>query len=96
MNIACTPRYISCRAAHDALFVPACRSARPERVTELVDGLRVFTCYYEGQVEYAVHASESRLVDGQEQVLYRWRNLNDDGEIAALVRHVNRRGYLVF
>ena len=54
MNIACTPQYISCRAAHDALFVPACRSARPERVTELVDGLRVFTCYYEGEVEYAV------------------------------------------
>lgn len=96
MNIACTPRYISYRAAHDALFVPACRSARPERLTELGDGLRVFTEYYEGQVEYAVHASESRLADSQGQVLCRWRNLNDDGEFAALVRHVNGRRYLVF
>lgn len=96
MNIACTPRYTAYRREHDALFVPACRSPRPERVTELGDGLRVRTRFYEGQVTCAVHASENVLTDAEGRVLYSWRNLNDDGEFAALVRHAGGRRYLVF
>lgn len=96
MNIACTRRYAERRSAHAPLFVPACRSGRPERLTELGDGLRVRTRYYEGVVEHAVHASESELLDGGGQVLYRWRNLDDDGEFAALIRHANGRRYLIF
>lgn len=65
-------------------------------MTELGDGLCVRTQFYEGQVTCAVHASENVLTDAEGRVLYSWRNLNDDGEFAALVRHASGRRYLVF
>ncbi len=96
MNIAYTPRYAAYRAAHAAIFTPAHRSGRSEQVTPLGDGLRLRTWYCGGEAACRVHASESELLDGCGQVLYRWQKLNGDGEFAALIRHANTRRYLIF
>ena len=96
MNIAYTERYAAYRAEEESVFShPSGR--REEWLVPLEDGYAVRTRYFwEEKAGYCLHASESVLLDGEGRTVYTWRNLNDDAEFAALVRHRDGRRYLVF
>ena len=96
MNIAYTERYAAYRAGAERVF--ACPDSRQEeRRTPLAEGFSVRTRYFREQMpDCCLHASESTLLDGTGNEVYTWRNLNDDAEFAALIRHRNGRRYLVF
>lgn len=89
MNIAYTDRYAAYRRAYDSAFLPANR-CQGERTAELGDGFMLRTQSYEGE------ASEHELLDREGRVVYSWRNLDDDGEFATLIRHRNGKCYLLF
>lgn len=96
MNIAYTERYAAYRAEEESVFShPSGR--REEWLVPLEDGYAVRARYFwEEKAGYCLHASESVLLDGEGRTVYTWRNLNDDAEFAALVRHRDGRRYLVF
>ncbi len=99
MNAFDFMHYLDQRRRFSAVFAPEYWSDRPERLTQLGDGLLVRTRYYNGMPPscgYRLHASESTLWDGSGKALYTWQNLNDSGDFCQLVRHRNGSRYLVF
>ncbi|MDE7430519.1 MAG: hypothetical protein K2N34_01150 [Lachnospiraceae bacterium] len=53
--------------------------------------------FYEKETaDLCICVSEHDLLDRKGQVIYTWRNMNDDAEFYNLVRHANGRNYLVF
>ena len=67
MNAFDTQHYQEQRRRFSAVFAPDYLSDRPERITQLEDGLTVRTRYYNGtppSCRYQIHDSENTLWDG--------------------------------
>ena len=95
MNVAYTEHYAAYRSSYDPVFLPANRCPG-EETADLGDGFTLRTRSYEKKMKFAVGASEHELLNREGRVVYSWRNLDDDGEFAALVHHRNGRRYLLF
>lgn len=99
MNAFGRKHYEDQRRRQSGIFAPDYLSTRPEKLTELGDGLAVRSRYYSGTVpeyRYHIHASENTLLDSEGKNLYTWQNLNDSGDFCRLIRHRNGNRYLVF
>ena len=94
-NIAYTPEYQARRQAWDFVFAPEHLQSTGE--FSLDDGYTCLRRSYQGKSGiYNITESETVLNDAAGAEVYRWRDMDNGGEFAALIHHSNGRAYLLF
>ena len=97
LRTACNNESVMLRYLCLSLFTPEHRAPELDRRTELSEGCSVRFQSFCGKIgSFDLHMSENTLLDNDGKALFRWRNVDDDGEFAALIRHADGNRYLVF
>lgn len=96
MNIAYTEEYEQRRKNSDDYFMPQYLRNCSEKIVQFTDKYSVKSRFYSGEKDgYPCIMSENELLDGNEDVIYTWRNLDGNG-VVSLFKHSNDRHYLIF
>ncbi|MDR2007043.1 MAG: hypothetical protein LBP78_07370 [Acidaminococcales bacterium] len=94
-NIAYTAEYRQQREQRGAIFSGGYHKST-ETLT-LAYGYSAARRHYYGKIGGCnITASETVLMDSSDAEIYRWRNLDDGGDFAEMIRHSDGRLYLIF
>ena len=80
-----------------SLFTPENRNTELDHTKEVPDGFSVRFRGFSGEIgNLHLQMSEGALFDPEGRGCFFWRNTDDDGEFATLIRHANGKRYLIF
>ena len=97
LRAACDNESAMLRYLRLSLFTLEHRHPESDHTEELADGFSVRFQGFSGEVgDLHLQMSEGVMVDPEGQGCFFWRNTDDDGEFASLIRHANGKRYLIF
>ncbi|MBK5145659.1 hypothetical protein I2494_18455 [Budviciaceae bacterium BWR-B9] len=90
-NIACTEKYQTQRKEQETIFTAA--NFQDSEVIQLSPEYRIEKNTY---AQHNTSATENTLLNSKNDIIYRYRNLDDSGDFCKLITHSNGNLYLVF
>jgi hypothetical protein len=93
-NVAYTKEYQEYQKNNEQIFCAEYFEGK-EKI-ELSEKYDIEKSYYVGEFDYVISGTENCLMDKEGNILYTYRNINDDAEFCTIIYHRDGNEYMIF